>query len=550
MGPIQTSARYREIARILTKNGFDWMWSRWGIGGVLGHAEHLAEGVKPSTITQPERLRLTLEELGTTFIKIGQVLSTRPDLVPAEYIAELSKLQDHAPQVRYADIRERIGVELGGPPETVFQSFDPTPLAAASIAQVHRAVLPDGTPVVVKVRKPGIDIQIEQDLAILGHMARFLSNNTDLGKRLDLSGLVDEFAFTLRNELDLLREGQNAERIAANFDGDAAIHVPKIYWEFSSHGVLTLQEMKGLKIDDLEALNSAGIDRKQLAKRCAHIALKQILDHGFFHADPHPGNFFVYPDATVALIDYGMVGRLDSQLKESLIRIVLAITHHDIDQMIDSLLSMGAVRGTVNRQMLKRDLDHLLVKYDDVALGEISAGQVFRDITVTAQKHGLTLPSDLIMVARVIAMDEGMGANLDPDFNLIQFSKPYFMEFWKKSHSVNAMMRRFGEGAFDIADIGLELPHRLLRLMGAIERGELRVVTSVDAPESITRGFQQAANRVAISILTAGLVVGLSVLAVVFRPSGISQIVPPALLVIAMGSSVWLLIAFWKSSRG
>lgn len=548
---MKSTGRYREIASVLTHRGFDWLWSKWGIGHVLGHRDHRISG-ENDDLTQPERLRIALEELGVTFIKVGQVLSTRPDLIPEEYVVELRKLQDHAPLVSYTDITAAIERELGGSPESIFQTIDPVPRAAASIAQVHNATLPDGTRVVVKVRRPGIETVVEQDLAILGQISRFLLQNTEFGKTFDLEGIVDEFAYSIRNELDLTREGQNAERIAANFGNDPTIHVPKIFWDYSSRGVLTMEEVVGIKIDDLDALDAMGIDRKVLARNCAHIALEQVLEHGFFHADPHPGNFFVAPTGVIGLIDYGMVGRLEDRLRESLVRIALAVSRKNTDQVIDELLSMGATRRPVNRQVLGRDLDHLLSRYDGLALGDLSAAQIFRDISSTAQKHGLTLPSDLILVVRVIAMDEGMGSNLDPQFNLIEFSKPYFVRFWKESHSASAVVRRMGEGAFDIADIGMELPHRLLRFLGTAERGEMKVISHVEMPEKLVKDLQQAINRIAISVLTAGLIIGLSVISVIYRPAepaSLVYLVPRLLLAMAIGSGLWLLVAFWKSTR-
>ena len=548
---MKSTGRYREIASVLTHRGFDWLWSKWGIGHVLGHRDSTISGTG-SPESEPERMRLVLEELGVTFIKVGQVLSTRPDLIPDEYVVELRKLQDQAPLVPHQDILAAIERELGGTVESIFLSFDPIPRAAASIAQVHNAVLPDGTSVVVKVRRPGIEKTVEQDLAILGQIARFMVQNSEFGKSLDLEGIVDEFAYSIRNELDLTREGQNAERIAANFGGDSTIHVPKIFWDFSSRGVLTMEEVVGIKIDHLEDLDNAGIDRKVLAKNCAHIALEQILEHGFFHADPHPGNFFVASDGVIGLIDYGMVGRLDDRLRESLVRIALAVSRKNTDQIVDELLSMGATRKPINRQVLNRDLDHLLGRYDGLPLGELSAAQIFRDISTTAQKHGLTLPSDLILVVRVIAMDEGMGSNLDPDFNLIEFSKPYFIRFWKESHSAKSVIHRMAEGAFDVADIGMELPHRLLRFLGTAERGEMRVISHVEMPDRLVKDLQQAINRIAISVLTASLIIGLSVISVVYRPSepaGLIYLIPKFLLAMVVGSALWLLVAFWKSTR-
>ena len=550
---MHSTKRYREIAVALARHGFAWLWTEYGIGSVLGGFEHHHHAhTADSAHTQAERLRLTLEELGTTFIKAGQVLSTRPDLISADYVAELTKLQDHAPVVAFDEIAAVIQSEFGGRPDEMFATFDVEPRAAGSIAQVHGATLADGTLVVVKVRLPGIEQLVEEDLAILGQVARFLAHTTELGKRLDIEALADEFAFTLRNELDFTREGHNAERIAAEFADDDGLHVPRIFWERTTHRVLTMEDIHGIKIDDLAALDAAGMDRRALAQRCAHIALVQVLDYGFFHADPHPGNFFVEPGGVVALIDYGMVGRLEDRLRQSLVRLGLAVSRHDSERLIDELLVLGATQGPVDRKSLQRDLDRLLEKYDGVPIGRISAAAVFREVAETVLRHGLKLPSDLILLIRVVAMDEGLGASLDPDFNLMEFGQPYFKRFWRKRYSPRAMAGRVREGTADLLDISAEVPHRLIRLMGQVERGELAVRAHLDVQEPLTKNLEHAANRIAISVLAAGLIVALSVMALVYGPAGsagFGAFLIKAALGLGFICGAWLLVSLWKSMR-
>jgi ubiquinone biosynthesis protein len=544
--------RYQEIAGVLVHHGFEWLWSKWGIGKVLGNFEAAHGGHPAINRGEPERLRLAFERLGTTFIKLGQMLSTRPDLLPPDYIAELSKLQDDAPKVPYDQIAAIIETEFGKPPEEVFASFDPDPRGAGSVAQVHSAVLADGAHVVVKVRRPGIEHQVDQDLAILGQLARFAATNTEFGKTHNIEGLVDEFGFTLRNELDFTREGQNAERIAAQFKGDPSLHVPTIFWPLSTHQVLTMEEVQGIKIDDLDALDAAGVDRVVLAKRCANLALVQVFDFGFFHADPHPGNFFISGDGVIGLIDYGMVGRLGDRLRASLLRLSMAVTRHDSERVIDELLDMGAARNAVDRHALARDLDQTFARYDGLPLGSMSAAQIFRDIMAIAQRHVLALPSELVVLARVIAMDEGMGAHLDPNFNLIEFAKPYFKRFWLKNHSFQATAERAKESVIDLADYMADLPERLVRLSGMVERGEISVSSRVQVPDSLVKRLEQAANRISISVLSAGILIGLSVIALVYRPAGDAGVVVfavRALLAAGVLCGIWLAAAFWKSLR-
>lgn len=543
--------RRREIGRVLVRHGFAWLMVQTGLGDALGWVTARQSPRAVAAVAQPERVRLALEELGPTFIKLGQMLSTRPDLLPSEYIAELSKLQDAAPRVPYVDIAAVVAAELGGPPDEVFKEFAPAPRAAASIGQVHDARLPDGTAVVVKVQRPAIEPIVEDDLAILAQVARLLTANSPLGKRYDLEGYVAECAATLRNELDYVREGRNADRIRGAFAGDPVLHVPAVHWDFTTRRVLTMEAVEGVKIGDLAALEAAGLDRHALAERCAHIAMEQVLNHRFFHADPHPGNFLVQSDGVIALLDYGMVAELDDRLAQSLVRLGMAISHEDADRLVDELLSMGAAPGPVDRDALGRDAGRLLRRYSGLRLGELSAQQIFADGAALARRHRLQMPSDLTMLARVIVMDEGLGTSLDPGFNLVEFARPYFQQFWRRSHSLRSVSRRLREGALDLAEVGEDLPQRLRRLLIHLERGELTVTSRLELPEQTAARFEAAANRLAVSVLAAAAVIGLSVLAAAVHPAGssLSTFLLRSTLAAGVACCVWLIAAFWRSRR-
>jgi len=499
--PPHARKRYQEIAHVLARYGFDWLWTEPHFASIFGPL------VKPakSAHTKPENLRLMLEELGTTFIKLGQALSTRPDLIPPEYVAELSKLQDHVPELPYSDIETTIEKEFGKAPNKLFHYFHRKPLGAGSIGQVHKATLHNGTHVVVKVRRPGIEQQVEQDLVILGQIARILSANENISKQYDFEGFVDEFAHTIRNEMDFMREGQNAERIAKQFEDDPTFHVPAIFWHYSSHVVLTMEAVDGIKIDDFAALDAAKIDRHQLAENCANIALVQVLENGFFHADPHPGNFFVQPDGSVTLLDYGMVGRIDDRLRATLLRLAMAVTDHDTDRIVDELLSLGAANDSIDRAKLSRDIEEMLDRYQDVPIGKISVAKLLREVSAIAQRHGLKLPSELIVLVRVVAMDEGLGASLDPGFNFLEFSEPYFKKFFIKSQ-FQRMAKGLKNSVIDLA----ELPDRVKRFSEMLERGEVTVKSRIEVPEPLMKRTERVANRIAVSVLAAGALIAFS----------------------------------------
>src|SRR5690348_12408765 len=346
--------RSRQIAGVLLSHG--WGFLRNNEGTVGATSPGAANG-------RPLHLRLALEELGTTFIKLGQILSTRADLLPPEYLAELTKLQDSASPVAFAEIQEALVTELGQPIERIFAHFDPIPIAAASIGQAYAATLGDGTEVVVKVRRPGVVEQVNEDLEILKELAATASRHWDFADRYDLPGLVEEFSQTLRRELDYIREAHNAERFAVNFATDNHIHVPRVFWEATTSRVLTLERIRGIKINDLKALDEQGTDRRWLADYATNVVLKMVCEDGFFHADPHPGNFFIEPNGTIGLIDFGMVGVIDEQTQELLAELLIAINHQDADRLVDVFLDLGVTRKRIDRASVRRDIDQLLSTY-------------------------------------------------------------------------------------------------------------------------------------------------------------------------------------------
>jgi len=513
--------RYREIAAILARHGLGWIALQLNLGGLIPfHWGLLGHPKRRLPYTQAEHIRMALEDLGTTFIKLGQILSTRPDLVPPEYIAQFSKLQDSAPPFPYPQVVEVIQNELGNPPEKIFKTFDDHPLASASIGQVHEALLNDDTPVVVKIQSPGVESLVEQDLKVLSDLAHFASQHTELGKYYDVEGWIGEFAFILRNELDYTREGHNADRIRNNFASDERLYVPRILWEYTTKRILTMEKISGIKINDVEALDKAGLDRHRIAENCAHIVLTMAYEHGFFHADPHPGNFFVLSNEVIGLIDYGMVGRLDENLQRSLLRVDMALIRKDADRLVDELMALGITRGMIQRNVLKRDLDHMIHRFYDLSLKEGMAAQAFNELVAIALRNRLQLPSDLIILFKVIAMSEGLGSQLDPNFKLMEFAEPYFKRFWSRSHSLRKQVRRIVEGTQELTDLGFDLPRHAKRLLGKLERGEITFMYRLEGLQESLREFQRSANRVSMSVLSASLVIGLGLLMLIYHPPG------------------------------
>ncbi len=538
-------SRKAEIAKVLSKYGLDFLAHSQSPLRVIGMPSKLF-GRKHAT-SQPERVRMALEELGTTYIKLGQAISTRSDLVPAEYVAELAKLQDDAPFVPYEDIRAVIIHEMGGPPESLFASFDKEPLAAASIAQVHRAQLRDGTRVVVKVQRPGSEERVEKDLQVMADFVKLLGGTAQL-RDYDLDGWLQEFGFTLRNELDYRREGRNTDRFRFSFADDPTLRIPRIFWEHTSRRVLTMEEVGGIKITNTQELDRQGINRRHLAEECARIILTEIFDHGFFHADPHAGNFFVESDGSINLIDFGMVGTVDRPDRESLMRITLAMSKRDSETVIDELLTIGSARKLVDRQNLKMQLDRLLELNLEAPPEEFSMAQTFQQTLQMAAEHKIRIPSHLLFLARALAMAEGLGHVLDPQYRLIDTTRSQLEGFYKKSRSPAALADRAQENYFEFGEMAIDLPKRSRRLLGQLERGEIQFTAKLGDTAELLENFHRAVNRLSVSVLMAGVIAGLSVLTLSVSDRFARMWVNVFLAAVISGGLV-LLAGFWRSRK-
>jgi ubiquinone biosynthesis protein len=510
-----TRARSRQITSVLVRNGLGWLIKR--LGNRSAGDSLFGEGTQAKATAV--RLREALTELGATFIKVGQALSARYDLLPAVYTQELGKLQDEIPAMPYPQIEALFEQELGIKPAEVFAEFDPEPLASASIGQVYAARLKSGEEVAVKIIRPGVERQVETDLDILADMANWATRHTELGHRYDLVALVDEFAYTVRNELNYLREGRNADIFRRNFKDDPRIHIPYVYWELSTRRVLTLERVKGVKITDLEGLIAAGISRRTVTENLMHFALEQIFMFGLYHADPHPGNFFVQPDGSLAVMDFGMVGTLNQQMKHTLLGMAQAIQRKDSNLMVDELLAAGIYRHSVKRRDLARDLDHLLEGMISSSIQDLSATSVMRDLMSVALDHGLQLPSELVAMSRAIMISEGTANKIYPDFHLVEFAAPYFKRFWQHEQSPEVVLPRLGQAAADSLEMGISLPRRVDRLLDQMESGQMQINMNTDWLRDILVKLQHMTNRLAVSVILAGVIVALGLTFMVFHPT-------------------------------
>ena len=412
---------------------------------------------KPSS--EPETIRKCPEEMGTTFVKLGQILSTRSDLIPPEYQQELAKLQDNVKTVPSETIMDLVVSEIGGPIDQVFSNFDLEPLAAASIGQVHLATLIDGTEVVVKVRRPGVVEQVEIDLDILHHLAVSASRFSRFENQYDLVGVVDEFSDTLREELDYRNEARNAERMAKNFAEDPSIHIPHIFWEATTSGMITMSRITGIKGTDSEGLDVAGVDRKALANRSAEIILKMIFEDGLFHGDPHPGNFFIEENGRIGLIDYGQVGILDDLTRDRLIDLVLAARSQDSHRVVDAIQDLGMGKNIPDLDALRKDLVRLSFRYYGLSLGDIQVVSMLNEVLDLARRHRLKIPTNLANLIKALLMAEGIGRHLDPEFSLAAVISPYAHKMVELRYSPTRREEKYAQAGLDAAALATELPH-------------------------------------------------------------------------------------------
>jgi len=505
-------ARYRQVVRILAHHGFGWLLGQLGLSRLLPLHLGIPRRRPVSQHTAAEHLRLAIEELGTTFIKLGQILSTRSDLLPPNYLAELSRLQDAVPPEPLEVIEAQIARELGRPPSELFAEFEWKPIGSASIGQVHAARLKTGEEVVVKVQRPGVESLVEEDLAILRDLARMASGRTTWGQIYDLPGMVEEFSATLLGEMDYLREGRNADRIRRSFAGEPHLRVPTIYWEYTTKRVLTMERLRGIKVDDLPALDRAGIDRKALAETGARLVLKMVLEDGFYHADPHPGNFLVMEGGVIGLLDYGMVGQVDEATRDGLLYLLVAVANQDLDRVID----LGVVGTAAQMERLRRELGHLVATYWGIPLKQIDVARVLEESMGIVRRHLLQLPSHLVLLAKTMAMNEGLTRELDPDFSTAEVLRPYVLRLAWERYLPHQWGKRLIPTLTDLSRLAITLPRRTERLLNRMERGDLSLQMRVQETEHILDVLNRIANRLVLGMLISGFAVALALLIQVY----------------------------------
>jgi ubiquinone biosynthesis protein len=521
--------RYRQIAQVLGSHGFGYMVEQLGLGPLLSLPRRIVRRPVPDPLGGPERLRRALVALGPTFVKLGQILSTRPDLLPPSFINELSTLQDTVPPFPAVQAIAVIEAELGRPLATIFREFCHEPLAAASLGQVHAAVLHDGAQVVVKIQRPDIQQTVATDLAILAELAALASERTPLGEQYDLTELAWEFGAALRAELDYRREGRNADRFRKHFAASDIVHIPTIYWDYSSVRVLTSERLFGVKINDIPALGATGLDRERLARNSSELILQEIFKDGFFHADPHPGNFFALPGEVIGVVDFGQVVTLDRELTDNLLLLLIALTHDDANGAVRAMQRMGMLAPREISSSLRRDMMRLMERFVDRPLEELSARETGEELLALARRHHLRMPAPLALLLKAIVMMEGIGLQLDPRLDIFAIARPYATRALADLAAPEVLARRALEQARELGDIAVALPRQVNEVLRQLSDGELHIQTRDLEARRIAAALGLASTRLAMALVFLGLIVGLGLLGIASALGGWSGILPLAL---------------------
>jgi ubiquinone biosynthesis protein len=547
--------RVRTVTDVLIRNGLGFLVQQLALERFLPRywrrrPVRAAEDV--GRLSVPERLRRTMEDLGVTFIKVGQFLSGRADLLPPAYIEEFSKLLDAAPPVSVEEVYATIEQELGAPTEELFLTFETVPIASASIGQVHRASLSDGTAVVVKVQRPGIEETVEADLDLLQRQARFLERRSATMRDYNIVAIAGELARSLREELDYQIEGRNAERLRSNLSDDNRFVVPRVYWSLTSQRVITLEYLEGIQLNQIEKLRAAGYDLSSITRTTVDGYLKQVFVDGFYHADPHAANIMAI-DSRIGFVDFGNVGYLTPRQKGLLGDMFLQLLDQDAGGLARTVVRMGAVRGRPSLEDMERDLQRLLVRYWGIALEEIPVGEMLGEIFTTAYRHKVYLPGDLALLARTIVTLEGTGRALDPEFMLVDAVRPFALQLVRARLSPIMAGRRAMRSMRYAADLAQAFPQRLDELWEQLEEGELTFRIDLQRLELIIGKLNSLGNRIAFSVVVAALIIGSALILHGGKESwnlpilGIGIPVAQIAFLGAVAAGVWLLISMIRS---
>jgi ubiquinone biosynthesis protein len=546
--------RYRQILAVLFKYGFGDFLELLRLDQYVEAGLQLISKKQPihfEKLTRPEGLRMALEELGPTYIKLGQILSTRPDLIPVDFLRELTKLQDKVPPFSAPDARHIVEDELGSPIEELFANFDDVPLASASIGQVHRATLRSQQEVAVKIQRPGIQRIIEVDLEIMLHLATLMEKNIEELALHHPVNIVNEFARTLEKELDYELEAANTKRVALNFASDPLVCIPSVYEKFSTVRVLTTAFVDGVKVSDIERLVANGMDCRLITERGADILLRMIFEHGFFQADPHPGNLFVRPGNIICLIDFGMVGAVDRGTRETFVDLIDGILKKDVQRVAQVMLQLTDWEEEPNYRVFELDVADFMARHLYKPLKDISIGRLLHNLLELSSRHRLSIPPNIFLMMKSLTTVEGVARMLDPEFDIFASAGPFIRRVHMdrfSPHRLSSDLYRLTAGLFKFAQ---QFPQDLLEISRLIRHQRLYLKTENLGLERMLATHDQISNRISFSIIIAALIIGSALIVISEIPPlfyGISLIGIIGFTAAAV-MGIWLLVAILRKGR-
>ena len=546
--------RLHEISSVLIRYGAGDLVRRLGVSTMLeraGRVLHWKQAVENQNLDPAVRFRQALEELGPSFIKLGQVLATRVDLFPPHWIGELEKLQSSAPALSFEEMLPQMRLALEGrDPREVFDNLNTTARAAASIAQVYEANLKDGTAIVIKVLRPGITTKIEADLRIMAHIARLVEAEFAETRRYQPRQVVQQFAKSMRRELDLAAEARNIQRFGEKFAEDKTVFIPRVFWDYVGHTMNVQERVDGIPGNQLSQADAEGLDRRLLAHRGADAVLRMILIHGHFHADPHPGNVFYLSGNRIALVDFGMTGMLTHERRNQIADLLLAIISKDEMSLLNVLMEWTG-DSVINESKLASDVIEFIFNYSSVHLKDISFGNLLNELTAMIREHQLVLPSDLTLLFKTLITLEGLGRQLNPKFDMGEHAEPFVREVLRLRYAPDAVLKRGVHNVKDIASVLTGLPRDLARFFKELRRGRVRLDIDVKRLDHFGQQLDRSANRITLGILTAALIVGSSiVMTITVGPKIFGMPVLGFLgFVIAVFNSFWIILSIWRSGK-
>jgi ubiquinone biosynthesis protein len=545
--------RMREIAGIFIRYGWGDAIKRLGLSDVMGRAGtmlHPKTALEVMHLPPEVRVRLAIQELGPTFVKLGQVLATRADIFPPHWIAEFACLQDQVPPVPFDELLPELEKTLGRSPFEVFRELNPEAIAGASIAQVHHATLQDGTPVVLKIRRPNIRTVIDADLRLLSHLGRLIESEMPETRRFQPGRIIGQFAKSLRNELDLAAEGRNTDRFARHFEDNPNIVFAKVHWEFTSENLLVMERIEGIPGNDMLRAVAAGLDLKLLASLGADAVLKMVLVDGFFHADPHPGNVFFLSGNRLAIIDCGMVGRISAERRDQIADLLAALVSRDYETIL-SILITWAGDAPINESKLEADLDEFFFNYESASLGQINFGKMLSDLITVMRENHLSVPSDLAMLFKALITLEGLGRQLDPDFQIVRHLTPFVKQVIFARYKPLTLLKRGQRELMDAVGLIATMPRDLSRMIKDIRRGRIKIEFDLKRLDHFGHQIDHSTNRLTLGLLTSALIIGSSIVMTV--RGGPTLFGLPAFgflgFFIASVFGLWLMISIWRSGR-